>query len=51
VLAEPGTGLVRKARRDFQPKFSANTFNRKLCRKTASKPMTGNPEYNFKIYG
>jgi len=39
VLAEPGTWLVRKARRDFQPEISAIMFNRKLCRETASGPV------------
>jgi hypothetical protein len=30
------TGLVRKARRDFQPEFSTIRFNRKLDGKTTS---------------
>jgi len=43
VLAEPGTWLVRKARRDFQPEFSAHTSTASLL-KTASGPMARNSE-------
>jgi hypothetical protein len=51
VLAEPGTRLVRMARRDFQPEFSAHIS-------TTSHTQDGNPdrwreiqEYNLKICG
>jgi hypothetical protein len=46
VLGEPGTGLVRKARRDFQPEFSTIRFSRKLGDKTASSQR----QENFKIF-
>jgi hypothetical protein len=48
VLVEPGTWLVRKARRDFQPEFSTIRFKRKLSGKTASSQPQ---EKNFKIHG
>ena len=50
VLAEPGTGLVRKARRDFQPEISASTFNRKPRARRSPSRWREIQKYNFKIY-
>jgi len=51
VLAEPGTWLVRKARRDFQPEIPASTFNRKPCVRWHPSRRREIEKYNFKIYG
>jgi hypothetical protein len=50
VLAEPGTWLVRKARRDFQPEISASTFNRKRCAGRHPSRWREIQKYNFKIF-
>jgi hypothetical protein len=51
VLAEPGTWLVRKARRDFQPEISARIFNRKPSVGRHPSRWREIQKYNFKIYG